>query len=181
MSNEGAKRLSLSLTLNPALSDADRYAIRALKRWYQQAKASQEHEPELQATVRKFHRDVYLSGLFMHLLHPGLASNLANVTTEGQITLATLCHQLNSLGFGLQESAETENEPDPGISALLSQLEQLTSLVQSQQHQLKHLSRPADKSVSSVQPHIETKKNNDGMPDATVLAQVKKIKQKGLF
>lgn len=192
MSNEGAKRLTLSLTLNPALSGADRFAIRALKQWYQQAKHSHKDEQDLQATVRKFHRDVYLSGLFLHLLHPGLASNLANLTTDGQISLSTLCHQLNSLGFPLHEGdaapqelpledlkAALSAQTEPAMTSLLSQVQQLTALVQSQQQQLQNLSG-LNVTANTAKPQRMPSPEDD-LQNENLRAQVKKIKQKGLF
>ncbi len=68
MSNDGAKRLSLLLNLNPTISKADRYAIGVLQRWYRQAKYSHSDPADLEASVKGFHRDIYLAGLFLHQL-----------------------------------------------------------------------------------------------------------------
>lgn len=196
--SENAKRLSLMLTLNPALSEADRFAIRALKRWYQQAKRSHEVEEDLQATVKKFHRDIYLSGLFLHLLNPGLASNLANLLTEEDVSLQTLLYQLNSMGFAVSETAPAddtreqleqiqaaiaEQQQGDAFSTLMSQLQALTSLVEAQQNQLQRLTtRTSTVAASSAtEKRLSEQKEAHELPEAEVRDQMKKIKQKGIF
>lgn len=196
--SENAKRLSLMLTLNPALSEADRFAIRALKRWYQQAKRSHEVEEDLQATVKKFHRDIYLSGLFLHLLNPGLASNLANLLTEEDVSLQTLLYQLNSMGFAVSattpaddtreqleqiQAAIAEQQQGDAFSTLMSQLQALTSLVEAQQNQLQRLTTrtSAVTAGSATEKHLSEQKEAHELPEAEVRDQMKKIKQKGIF
>lgn len=196
--SENAKRLSLMLTLNPALSEADRFAIRALKRWYQQAKHSHEVEEDLQATVKKFHRDIYLSGLFLHLLNPGLASNLANLLTEEDVSLQTLLYQLNSMGFAVSETtpaddtreqleqiqaAIAEQQQGDAFSTLMAQLQALTSLVEAQQNQLQRLTTrtSAVAASSATEKRLSEQKEAHELPEAEVRDQMKKIKQKGIF
>lgn len=126
MSNSNAKRLPLQLVLNPVSSDSDRYAIRALQSWFRQAKQDHSVKSELSAAVKSFHRDVYLSGLFLYLLNPRLARNLANQVKEDQISFDTLSFQLQSCGFDLEKNTASSGT---GASFDEHQLQQLQAMM----------------------------------------------------
>ncbi len=195
MNNDGAKRLSLLLTLNPTISEADRFAINTLKAWYQQAKQSKAVDDDLQATVKQFHRDIYLAGLFLHQLHSGLASNLANLLTEKTVSLPTLLHQLNCIGLEPADSAKAEEtsqqlsaihtalldqNPNHVLAEMMQQLQTVTSMLTLQQEQLQQLAALRTDSKSASNRHREQAETH-ALPGWEVQNQMKKIKQKGLF
>lgn len=66
MSNGVARKLNLALYLNPETSEADRFAVGALREWYDKAKRSHTDRTSLEMVVRLFHRDIYLAGLYIH-------------------------------------------------------------------------------------------------------------------
>jgi hypothetical protein len=198
MSNDGAKRLSLLLNLNPTISDADRYAIGVLQRWYRQAKRSHADAADLEASVKGFHRDIYLAGLFLHQLHAGFSRQVANALTETQVSLPTLLHLLNSSGFAVSEKAPASefshqqliqlhdavsaNSQSAQIDAMTAEIRALTGMVQEQQQQLQRLTtrttRHADE-PSSKMPNHPQEESLAGI--ASHLRDVKKVKQKGIF
>lgn len=122
MSNGVAKKLTLALYLNPETSEADRYAVGALQQWYDKAKKSHALASDLDMVIRLFHRDIYLAGLYLHLLSPRLCRGIAGALDNHNITLATLKQQLDACGLELPLAPQGDN----GFSAAqLAQLQQL--------------------------------------------------------
>jgi hypothetical protein len=198
MSNDGAKRLSLLLNLNPTISEADRYAIGVLQRWYRQAKRSHSDAADLEASVKTFHRDIYLSGLFLHQLNAAFSRQVANALTESQVSLTSLLHLLNSSGFAVSEKAQASefshqqliqlhdavsaNSQNAQIDAMTAEIRALTGMVQEQQQQLQRLTsrttRQPDEPSSKMSNHPQ-EESLAGI--AAHIRDVKKVKQKGIF
>ncbi|MGS0725812.1 hypothetical protein ACVBKF_06460, partial [Shewanella sp. 0m-11] len=69
-------RIRFNVGLEPEIYDSHSYAIKTLRGWQQQEKArNDETDIVLQRRIQ-FHRDLYLSGLFLHELAPQLPSML---------------------------------------------------------------------------------------------------------
>ncbi len=199
MSNDGAKRLSLLLNLNPTISEADRYAIGVLQRWYRQAKRSHSDPADLEASVKGFHRDIYLAGLFLHQLNAGFSRQVANALTEQQVSLPTLLHLLNSSGFAVSEKesvpsafshqqllqlhdAVSANNQNAQIDAMTAEIRVLTGMVQEQQQQLQRLTSRAIRQTDEPSSKEQSRTQEESLAGiASHIREVKKLKQKGIF
>jgi len=199
MSNDGAKRLSLLLNLNPTISEADRYAIGVLQRWYRQAKRSHADPADLEASVKGFHRDIYLAGLFLHQLNAGFSRQVANALTEQQVSLPTLLHLLNSSGFAVSEKAcapsefshqqliqlhdaVSANSQNAQIDAMSAEIRALTGMVQEQQQQLQRLTTRAIRHADEPSSKEQSRTQEESLAGiASHIREVKKVKQKGIF
>ena len=123
MSKSAAKKLNLALYLNPETSEADRYAVGALQQWYDKAKRSHNSNQDLEMVVRLFHRDIYLAGLYLHLLSPRLCKGIGSALDHHNINLVTLHKLLQASGLELH-SAATE-QPSAFSETQLGQLQEL--------------------------------------------------------
>ncbi|MBW3138033.1 plasmid partitioning/stability family protein [Ferrimonas balearica] len=111
-------RVSCSFSLTPEGSEADARAVQLLKTW-QQAEQERAESPEVQRQRRgDFHRQIYLSGLFLHQLAPRLPALLAQAL-DGDAG----AEQLVALAAG----AGVELRPEPGLSA--AQWQKLSTLM----------------------------------------------------
>lgn len=197
--SDTAKRLSLHLNLNPAMSDADRFAISSLQHWYRQAKQSSTNQDDLDATVKSFHRNVYLAGLFLHLLDQGLVRQIADALDEGQVSLPTLLHLLNSNGFAVMEKepdvsfshqqltqlhdAVSSSSQHPLLTSISDEIRAITGMLQEQQQQLNRLTLRSGKKNGTESPDAKAQTlHEELLPDVvTHIQQVQKVKQKGIF
>ncbi len=92
------KKVSLSLYLDPRQSSSDRIAYSTLADW---AKKRQQYAADPSAAVDlhnivHVHKDIYLSGLFLHLLKPELATSLASSLSADAINQQVLVDVMNS-------------------------------------------------------------------------------------
>ncbi len=92
------KKVSLSLYLDPKHSSSDRIAYSTLADW---AKKRQQYAADPSAAVDlhnivHVHKDIYLSGLFLHLLKPELATSLASSLSTDSIKDQVLIDVMNS-------------------------------------------------------------------------------------
>ncbi len=111
-------RISCSFTLTPDGLEADAEAVRLLKAW-QQSEQAREASPEvLRQRRNEFHRQIYLSGLFLHQLAPRLPALLADAL-DG----ARNAEQL----VALAEAAGVNLRPEAGLSA--AQWQKLSTLM----------------------------------------------------
>ncbi len=122
MSNASAKKLSLALYLNPATSQADRYAVGALQQWYSTAKRSHDNRHDLEMVVRLFHRDIYLAGLYLHLLSPRLCQGVAGALDHHNVNLVTLQQLCSASGLTWESSGPRQDGFSPTQVAQLQQL-----------------------------------------------------------
>ncbi|MBY5921403.1 plasmid partitioning/stability family protein [Ferrimonas balearica] len=111
-------RISCSFTLTPASQESDAEAVRLLKAW-QQDEQARDASPETQRQRRsEFHRQIYLSGLFLHQLAPRLPALLADAL-DGAKTAEQL--------VALAEGAGVSLRPETGLSA--AQWQKLSTLM----------------------------------------------------
>ena len=210
MSNGVARKLNLALYLNPETSEADRFAVGALREWYDKAKRSHPDRTSLEMVVRLFHRDIYLAGLYVHLLNPRLSRSLSVALDSENLTSTAFWRQLHACGLsddGSEASTAEETlfspsqltqlqqllaEQNAHIVAVQQELQQLRQLADNQARQLKRLQGQPQSSGSqgagaqgsgtqiseSKGTSFESTELSDLMPPT---AQLKKIKQKGLF
>ncbi len=123
MSKSAAKKLNLALYLNPETSEADRYAVGALQQWYDKAKRSHNSNQDLEMVVRLFHRDIYLAGLYLHLLSPRLCKGIGSALDHHNINLVTLHKLLQASGLELHSAAA--EQPSAFSETQLGQLQEL--------------------------------------------------------
>ena len=205
MSNGVARKLNLALYLNPETSEADRFAVDALRDWYDKAKRSHPDRTSLEMVVRLFHRDIYLAGLCIHLLNPRLSRSLSVALDSDNLTPTAFWRQLHACGLsddGSEASTAEEAlfspsqltqlqqllaEQNAHIVAVQQELQQLRQLADNQARQLKRLQGqpPSSAAQSSGTQISENKGTSFESTDLSELmppsAQLKKIKQKGLF
>lgn len=210
MSNGMARKLNLALYLNPETSEADRFAVGALREWYDKAKRSHTDRTSLEMVVRLFHRDIYLAGLYVHLLNPRLSRSLSVALDSENLTPTAFWRQLHACGLsddGSEASTAEEAlflpsqltqlqqllaEQNAHIVAVQQELQQLRQLADNQARQLKRLQGLQQSSAAqgsgaqgSGTQISESKGTSFESTDLSELmpptAQLKKIKQKGLF
>jgi hypothetical protein len=100
------KRMTFSIYMDPGALESDRYAVGVLQNWYQRARKIQDGAEEFDFSKSRFHKDIYLSGMFMYVLAPNLCKAVANALGPEQVSLMTLRHAFASCGFTLGEGSE---------------------------------------------------------------------------
>ncbi|ABV88761.1 hypothetical protein [Shewanella pealeana] len=158
-------RIRFNVGLEPELFDSHSYAIKCLRLWQQEEKArNDETDTVLQRRIQ-FHRDLYLSGLFLHELAPQLPSMLTQTLLQDKVNCQTLACQIKSAGLSLEPAAESGlSEPQwQKLSAMLeaassakqqSEPSNLTAIEQ-QLAQLQQLMLDGQEQLSSVLTHAE--------------------------
>ncbi|MCQ1060911.1 hypothetical protein ACQKPX_12705 [Photobacterium sp. DNB23_23_1] len=111
---ERLKRINYSIYLDPLNNPADLYASKVLHQWaddFTRLKAESAEENGLALlNARNVQKQVYLSGLFMHLLSPDLSQQLSLQVTESQVSELTLENTLQGLGFLVKNSPQEFNQ-----------------------------------------------------------------------
>ena len=106
------KRITYSIYLDPLNNPADLYVSKVLHQWaddFSRLKAGSGEENCLALlNARNVQKQVYLSGLFMHLLNPELSQQLSLQVTETQVSEFTLEKTLQGLGYNF-------NNPQPEL------------------------------------------------------------------
>lgn len=117
------KRMTFSIYMDPGALESDRYAVRVLQNWYQRARKIQEGTEEFDFSKSRFHKDIYLSGMFMYVLAPNLCKAIANALGSEQVSMTTLRHAFASCGFNLGEVAgEAQPTADVMINEIVARL-----------------------------------------------------------
>ncbi|MGF1726647.1 hypothetical protein [Photobacterium nomapromontoriensis] len=150
------KRVNCSLFLDPVNSEADRYAVSIMQRWVEERRLLVETPSagkELHHNLHR-HKDIYLSGLFLHLLSPALTSQLSGVLSEQNVHMETLAQKLKMCGLVLPEQAAIATTESPtGLSDELARFQQSLS---TQLDSLHHaVAKPADDN-GSVAESVQT-------------------------
>ncbi|WP_299804215.1 hypothetical protein [uncultured Shewanella sp.] len=194
-------RIRFNVGLEPELFDSHSYAIKILRHWQQEEKArNDETDIVLQRRIQ-FHRDLYLSGLFLHELAPQLPSLLTQTLLQDKVNSQTLACQIKSAGLSLEPAAEnglseqqwqklstmleTANLPKQQseslkLTAIEQQLAQLQQLMLEGQEQLNSAltesaasqSEASNKETSQTEVSAETKQHH-----ADFSAQLSQLKQ----
>ena len=99
------KRMTFSIFMDPGALESDRYAAGVLQSWYQRARKIQDDVEEFDFSKSRFHKDIYLSGMFMYVLAPSLCKAVANAFGPEQVNFETLRHVFASCGFALEKGA----------------------------------------------------------------------------
>ncbi|MCS3832883.1 hypothetical protein HNP10_001621 [Aeromonas veronii] len=117
------KRMTFSIYMDPGALESDRYAVGVLQNWYQRARKIQEGTEEFDFSKSRFHKDIYLSGMFMYVLAPNLCKAIANALGPEQVSMTTLRHAFASCGFNLGEVAsEAQPVADVMIDEIVARL-----------------------------------------------------------
>jgi hypothetical protein len=124
MRNRQTRRVNLSLHLSPEQSRADLRAMLQLKQWHQALQQGESDVNDANMAIRRFHRNVYLAGLQLHLLKPQLCSHVAESLGRESLTLESLCGELQQAGL---LPGEKSAEAEEAFSA--AQREQLLALM----------------------------------------------------
>ncbi|MFM7967235.1 hypothetical protein ACF2JD_02215 [Aeromonas sp. A-5] len=110
------KRMTFSIFMDPGALESDRYAAGVLQSWYQRARKIQDDVEEFDFSKSRFHKDIYLSGMFMYVLAPNLCKAIANALGPEQVSMTTLRHAFASCGFNLGEVA---GEAQPAADVMI--------------------------------------------------------------
>ncbi|MGC6096705.1 hypothetical protein [Citrobacter portucalensis] len=121
------RRVNLSLHLSPEASRADQRAMVQLKTWHEALQHAGSDVTEANMEIRRFHRNVYLAGLQLHLLKPQLCSRIAESLGREALTLESLCSELQYDGLLPDEASETT--PAAATEFSHQQLEQIRTLM----------------------------------------------------
>ncbi|MCF5894368.1 hypothetical protein K3H42_04420 [Aeromonas veronii] len=115
--------MTFSIYMDPGALESDRYAVGVLQNWYQRARKIQEGTEEFDFSKSRFHKDIYLSGMFMYVLAPNLCKAIANALGPEQVSMTTLRHAFASCGFNLGEVAgEAHPVADVMIDEIVARL-----------------------------------------------------------
>ena len=93
--------MTFSIYMDGDALESDRYAIGVLKNWYQRVRKMQDSPEEFDFSKSRFHKDIYLSGMFIYLVSPSLCKVLTNALGQDQVNMTTLHHVFASCGFNL--------------------------------------------------------------------------------
>jgi hypothetical protein len=117
------KRMTFSIYMEPSALESDRYAVGVLQNWYQRARKIQDGTEEFDFSKSRFHKDIYLSGMFMYVLAPNLCKAIANALGPEQVSMTTLRHAFASCGFNLGEVAgDVQPTADVMIDEIVARL-----------------------------------------------------------
>ena len=116
------KRMTFSIYMDPGALESDRYAAGVLQSWYQRARKIQDGVEEFDFSKSRFHKDIYLSGMFMYVLAPSLCKAVANAFGPEQVSLATLRHAFASCGFDLGQGGDAPALTDAMIDQIVARL-----------------------------------------------------------
>ncbi|MCG7584068.1 hypothetical protein [Photobacterium sp. OFAV2-7] len=142
------KRVNYSIYLNPVNSLSDRYAVGIMQKWVNERKDMLDNPDDglnLHNSLH-MHKNIYLSGMFLHLLSPTLSAGLANSLGDDSIKMATLKQQLDACGLVVpmaptQESGISREDLDSlraavDMTPLLGEIQSLRGeLQQASEHQ----------------------------------------------
>lgn len=115
-------RIRFNVILEPEIYDSHRFAIKSLRLWHQQEKERKDQAETVQQRRDLFHRDIYLSGLFLHKLAPQLPAMLSQTLLLEKVncqTLAQLTAMLNNL-----PTLQASPMADTDLTTQFSQLKQ---------------------------------------------------------
>ncbi len=153
------KKVSLALYLDPTQSAADHHAYQTMLGWSNRRKAlavDSAAAMELHQLVH-IHKDIYLSGLYLHDLKPELAKSVAAALAQDSVSSATLldilkAHQIQAqpsddsdlaekledavtraLKQGLTHQPESAQSDAPAAAQFEAIAQQLATLVKQQQ------------------------------------------------
>ncbi|MEZ6960454.1 MULTISPECIES: hypothetical protein [unclassified Aeromonas] len=120
------KRMTFSIYMDPGALESDRYAVGVLQNWYQRARKIQDGSEEFDFSKSRFHKDIYLSGMFMYVLAPNLCKAIANALGPEQVSMTTLRHAFASCGFslGAEDTPSSDTLIDEIVARLVPRLEQ---------------------------------------------------------
>ncbi len=113
------KRMTFSIYMDPGALESDRYAVGVLQNWYQRARKIQDGTEEFDFSKSRFHKDIYLSGMFMYVLAPNLCKAIANALGPEQVSMTTLRHAFASCGFNLGDGSAAGL---PATDAMIDQI-----------------------------------------------------------
>ncbi|MFB2854083.1 hypothetical protein [Aeromonas allosaccharophila] len=119
MMSSQLKRMTFSIYMDPGALESDRYAVGVLQNWYQRARKIQDGTEEFDFSKSRFHKDIYLSGMFMYVLAPNLCKAIANALGPEQVSMTTLRHAFASCGFNLGEVA---GEAQPATDVMIDEI-----------------------------------------------------------
>lgn len=132
------QKMKFTLYLDPQGNRADHYASNVLRKWADDLSAiSQEEKSEMEMLyAADVHKQIYMGGLFLHLLSPTASKQLSNLVIDGQVNSENL---IKSLSIGnvapegdlesirIKPSSQTTelNEIMEGVSSIKSSLRDL--------------------------------------------------------
>lgn len=180
----GTKQIRCQFTLNVDTNPAHDYALVVLRQWLkQQTQCNPGDENAL--AVSDFNRQIYLSGLFLHLLDSDLPAKLAEGFGPTQIQLSTLCHHLNLMPRS--EAGESQHELQPQMQQLLQQQAQMQQQNQQLLKQLSAMQRQLQKlqlkgvAANSADSAEGDEDEGNTFDMADTMAKVANVKAKGLW
>jgi len=101
MSSSQLKRVNYSIYLNPVNSLSDRYAVGIMQKWVNERKDMLDN-PDAGLDLHNslhMHKNIYLSGMFLHLISPALSAGLATSLGDDSIKMATLKQHFDACGL----------------------------------------------------------------------------------
>ncbi len=119
-------RIKCSFTLEPAIHECHRDAESSLRQWKDQLQVSNDNVDIVRERVNNFHRQIYLSGLYLHNLAPELPLMLSQNFTQN-VESKTFFNLLAAVGVTAETKAAEPISPEAVLSE--QQWQKLTGLV----------------------------------------------------
>lgn len=161
------KVINCSISLN-VKNNSEEYAAAVLRDWYKKAMVNQP-KMEFTALLNDFHKDIYLSGLYVYLLSPRLCKGLCNTIGYDSVNINTLKHVFASCGFELEDQKTTQTQNNcnleqyvkniellmktelVGISSSMEQLANQTATICNQQRDIKsHMTEVSSLNIAEI-------------------------------
>lgn len=117
------KVINCSISLNTK-NNAEEYAAAVLRDWYKRNSANQT-KSQFSVYLNDFHKDIYLSGLFVYLLSPRLCKGLCNTLGYDSVNTKTLEHVFASCGISLNLPTKAEETEKTSLEQYIKNIELL--------------------------------------------------------
>lgn len=187
-------RIRFNVGLEPEFYDSHGYAIECLRRWQQKEKSRNDASDIVLQRRIQFHRDLYLSGLFLYELAPQLPTMLTQMLLPDSVSEQTLTNLLSSAGLALAPPAETgiSEQQWSKLTDMLAEIKQTADVpatapsdieqsttnlnaIELQLQQLHQLVQQGQEQLSSMQNHQSEAQTSQ--TDLELTAQLNQLQQ----
>lgn len=184
------KKVSLALYLDPTQSAADHHAYQTMLGWANRRKTLAVDSAaaiELHQLVH-IHKDIYLSGLYLHDLKPELVKSVAaalsadSVNSDALLAILKAHHIIEAPSADKQTPATAQlGAIEQQLAGLVNQQQQIGELKQLVAEQNKLIAELSGKFCGASKAATPTAQQDQPVSVEQRIASVKKAKRKGLF
>lgn len=170
-------RIKCSFTLEPAIYECHRDAESSLRQWKDQLQVSNNNVEIVRERVNNFHRQIYLSGLYLHNLAPELPLMLSQNFTQ-EVDSKTFFNLLTAVGVTTETTAAEPSSTEVVLSE--QQWQKLTDLVNDiKTQQSQAVEQPFEQIINQLAA-LDGQQNAAATPDDALLFTLKQNQTKAL-